>query len=141
MIRLDENEKESMNLAVLVWPCCPKWLFYGQLFFASWLFSYDDIAQYNDGAPKKGERYQGITETVVRRCSIEIGVLKNFTKFIGKHLCESLLFNACNFIKREALAHVFSYEFCEIFKKTYFTEHLRTTANIFLLRKIIKSFS
>ena len=28
-----------------------------------------------------------------RRCSIEIGVLRNFTKFTGKHLCQSLSFN------------------------------------------------
>ena len=28
-----------------------------------------------------------------QRCSIEIGVLKNFTKFTGKHLCQSLFFN------------------------------------------------
>ena len=26
-------------------------------------------------------------------CSIKIGVLKNFPKFTGKHLCESLFFN------------------------------------------------
>ena len=26
-------------------------------------------------------------------CSIEIGVLKNFTKFTGKHLCQSLFLN------------------------------------------------
>ena len=26
-------------------------------------------------------------------CSIEIGVLKTFTKFTGKHLCQSLFFN------------------------------------------------
>ena len=35
---------------------------------------------------------------------------------------------ACNFIKKEALAQVFSCEFCEIFKNTFFTEHLRMTA-------------
>ena len=28
-----------------------------------------------------------------QRYSIEIGVLKNFTKFTGKHLCQSLFFN------------------------------------------------
>ena len=28
-----------------------------------------------------------------QRCSIEKGVLKNFTKFTGKHLCQSLFFN------------------------------------------------
>ena len=35
---------------------------------------------------------------------------------------------ACNFIKKEALAQVFACEFCEIFKNTFCTEHLRTTA-------------
>ena len=36
---------------------------------------------------------------------------------------------ACNFIKKEALAQVFSCEFCEIFKNTYSTEQLWTTAS------------
>ena len=31
---------------------------------------------------------------------------------------------ACNFIKKETLAQVFSCEFWEIFRKTFFTEHL-----------------
>ena len=50
------------------------------------------------------------------------GILKNFTKFTGKHLCQSLFFNkaAGNFIKKETLAQVFSCEFCKIFKNTYF---------------------
>ena len=30
----------------------------------------------------------------------------------------------CNFIKKETLAHVFSCEFCEISKNSFFTEHL-----------------
>ena len=52
-------------------------------------------------------------------------VLRNFAKFTGKHLCQSL-----NFIKKETLAQVFSSEFCEISKNTFFTEHLRTTASV-----------
>ena len=50
----------------------------------------------------------------------EKGVLKNVAKFTGKHLCQSLYFNkvACNFIKIETLAQVFSCEFCEISKNT-----------------------
>ena len=37
---------------------------------------------------------------------------------------ESLLqAKACNFIKKETLAQVFSCKFCEIFKNTFFTEH------------------
>ena len=55
-------------------------------------------------------------------------VLRNFAKFTGKHLCRSLFFNkvagqACNFIKKEALAQAFSCEFWETFKSTFFTEH------------------
>ena len=52
------------------------------------------------------------------------GVLRNFPKFIGKHLYQSLhkvaglRHEACNFIKKEALAQVFSSEFCEIYNRT-----------------------
>ena len=47
------------------------------------------------------------------------GVLRNFAKFSGKHLCESLFFNkACNFIKKETQAQAFSCEFCKISKNT-----------------------
>ena len=37
--------------------------------------------------------------------------------------------NTRNFIKKETLAQVFSCEFYEIFKNTFFTEHLRMTAS------------
>ena len=36
---------------------------------------------------------------------------------------------ACNLIKKEALAQVFSCEFCEISKNTFIAENLRTTAS------------
>ena len=36
----------------------------------------------------------------------------------------------CNFIKKETLAQVFSCEFCEISKNTFFTEHLWKTASM-----------
>ena len=56
------------------------------------------------------------------------GVLRNFAKFTGKHLCQRLFLNkvagqrpkVCNFIKKESLAQVFSCEFCEISKNTFF---------------------
>ena len=47
------------------------------------------------------------------------GVLINFTKFIGKHLCQSFSSEVCNFIKKETLAEEFSCEFCEISKNTF----------------------
>ena len=55
----------------------------------------------------------------------EKGVLRNFAKFTGKHLCQNLFFNkvaggACNFIKKETLTQVFSCEFCDISKNTFF---------------------
>ena len=62
-------------------------------------------------------------------------VLKNFVQFTGKHLYQSLFFNkvagvASNFIKKETRSQVFSCEFCEIFKKTYFKEHLQTATSV-----------
>ena len=53
-------------------------------------------------------------------------VLKNFTKLTGKHLClgrVSFLIKrpeVCNCIKKDNLTQLFSCEFYEIFKNTYF---------------------
>ena len=72
-----------------------------------------------------------------QRCSVKKGALRKFTKFTGKNLCQCLFFNkvaglsprACNFIKKETLSQVFSCEFYEISKNTFFTEHLLVTAS------------
>ena len=73
----------------------------------------------------------------------EKDVFRNFTKFTGKNLCQSLLFNkvadvrpplaaslkVCNFTKIR-LRH--GCIFCELSKNSlerFFTEHLRTTAS------------
>ena len=48
--------------------------------------------------------------------------------------------SACNFIKRETLAQVFSCEFCESSKNTFFTAHLRATASVFLKRCLEKRY-
>ena len=52
------------------------------------------------------------------------GVVRNFAKFTGKHLRQSLFFNkVCffiNFIKKETLAQSFSCEICEISKNTFY---------------------
>ena len=66
-----------------------------------------------------------------RRCFVKKGVLRNLAKFTGKHLYQRhflIKLQACNFIKTESLAKVFSCEFCEISNKTFFTEDLRETA-------------
>ena len=51
------------------------------------------------------------------------GVLGSFAKLQA----------ACNFIKKETLALVFSCKFCEISKNTFFTEHLRATASAWII--------
>ena len=75
-------------------------------------------------------------EAVAQRCSLKKGVLRNFAKFTGKHLCQSVFFNkvavaACNFIKKETQAPVFSCEFCEISKNTF----SQNTSGRLLLKK------
>ena len=47
------------------------------------------------------------------------GFMRNFAKFLRKHLCQ----------KNETLAKVFSCEFCEIYKNFFFAENYRTTAS------------
>ena len=54
--------------------------------------------------------------------------LRNFAKFTGKHLYQRLFFNN---VAGLPLAQVFSCEFCEISKNTFFTENLRTTASVY----------
>ena len=68
------------------------------------------------------------TEAVVQRCSVKEGVLRNFAKFTGKHLCMTYV-RVSFLIKLQA--QVFSSGFCEISKNTDFTEHLQTTASVF----------
>ena len=53
----------------------------------------------------------------------EKGVLKDFSKFTGKHLFS-------NFIKKGTLVQMFPREFWEIFKSTFFEQHLRKTAYV-----------
>ena len=45
-----------------------------------------------------------VTESDVSRCSVKKSVLEKFAKFTRKP-------KACNFIEKEALAQIFSYEF------------------------------
>ena len=59
------------------------------------------------------------------------GFLKNFPKFTGKHLRQSLFFNKV--VGLTPLAQVFPCEFCEISKNIFFTEHLSTSAKRYLL--------
>ena len=70
-------------------------------------------------------------------------VLRNFAKFTGKHLCQSLFFNkvegsACNAVKKESLVRGFSCEFCKISKNTF--SHRTLPVAVSLVRKLTKIF-
>ena len=70
----------------------------------------------------------------------EKGVLRTFAKFTRKHLYQSLFFNkvaggACIFIKKETLPQVFSCEFCEISKNTFFYRTTLVAASVGVLQK------
>ena len=84
--------------------------------------------------PQKCNRENENTRSRPRRCSIKTGVLEIVSKFTGKHLCQSRLFKKVTGLRpatllKKRLAQAFSCEFCEIFKNTFFTEHLCTTAS------------
>ena len=69
-------------------------------------------------------------------------VLKNFVKFTGKKLCQSPFFNKVAGLRpvtllKKRLWQMFSCEFREIFRNTFFTEHLRWL----LLNKTYKKLS
>ena len=74
-----------------------------------------------------------ISRSSHQRCSVKKGVQNS-----QKNPCARVSFLimlqalACNFIKKETQAQGFSCEFCEISKKTFFIEHLWTTASVLL---------
>ena len=64
-----------------------------------------------------------ISETVARRCSVK-KVLQEISQNSHENTCAGVSFliklEVCNFIKKETVAQVFSCEFCEVSKKTFF---------------------
>ena len=60
-----------------------------------------------------------------------LSVLKKFTIFTGKHQCWRLqYFNfSTRRLEKETSTQAFSFEYCEIFKNTYFEEHRRTATS------------
>ena len=54
------------------------------------------------------------------RCPVRKDDLTNFAKFTRKYLHQCCNAQACNFVKKETLAQVFSCEFCQICKNNFF---------------------
>ena len=70
-----------------------------------------------------------MSDAVARSCSVKkvlLKILQNSQENTYARVSFLIkLQTSANFIKKEALAQVFSYEFCEIIMKTFFTEHSR----------------
>ena len=77
----------------------------------------------------------GRSRSSQRRCSVRKGVLRNFTKFTGKHLCQSLFFNKvvgprpATLLKKRLWHRCFPVNFVKFPRTPFFTEHLWTTAS------------
>ena len=70
-------------------------------------------------------------------CSVKTAVLESFAKFTGKHLLRSLFLIKLQVLSiaavlRETPTLVFPCEYCEIFRSTYFTEHLQTVVSVWV---------
>ena len=96
------------------------------LFMLVWTFSY-----MNKKRNKLLRKWR--SRSSHRRCSVRKGVLRNFSKFTGKHMCKNLSFNKVAgclqcYLKRGS-TKVLSCEFCEISKNTFFMEHILATAS------------
>ena len=64
-----------------------------------------------------------------QRCSVKKGVLRNFAKFRGKYLCQSLFFNKvaglpATVLKRRLWHRCFPVNFAKFVRTPFLTEHL-----------------
>ena len=66
----------------------------------------------------------------VARCSAKKDVLRNFTKFIGKHLCQSLFFNKVSglrpttLLKKKHWHRCFNVNFVKFLRTLFYIEQL-----------------
>ena len=71
-----------------------------------------------------------------QKCSMKKCVLRNFTKFTGKHFYKSLFFNKvaglrpATLFKKKTLRRRFPVKFVKISKNTFFTKHLSATTAV-----------
>ena len=71
-----------------------------------------------------------LPEVVARRCSVKKGYLRNFAKFTGKHLCQSLFFNKvagprlATLFKKRLWYRRFPVSFAKFLRTPFLKEHL-----------------
>ena len=91
-----------------------------------------------------------LSEAVAQRCSVKKAFLKiSQNSQENTYARVSLLIKpeaACNFVKKEALALVFSCEFCEFLRTSFFIEYLRwlflcfIALIVYLIKDIMKAY-
>ena len=80
------------------------------------------------------ENIDAYIEAVVQRCSVK-KMLLEISQNSQENTCDRGFFQnkvaGRNFIKNEPLAQELSFNFCEMFNNTFFTEQLWTTASVY----------
>ena len=79
-----------------------------------------------------------------RGFSVKKGVLRNFAKLTGKHLCQSLFFNKVEGLRPATLLKKRLWhrcEFCAISRNTFSTEHLQTTASVICFFLVVTCYN
>ena len=80
--------------------------------------------------PNKIERTAAILRSSRPEVFCKKGVLRNFTKFTGKHLCQSLFFNnvaglrPATLLKKRPWHRCFPVNFAKFLRTPFLTEHL-----------------
>ena len=75
--------------------------------------------------------FRTATEVIFKKVFLKISKHSQGNTFVRVFSLIQLQGPACNFIKKETLAQVFSCKLCETFKSTFFTKHLWATASVY----------
>ena len=91
------------------------------------------IIKFTRSKIRNNSKFIACAEAVAKMCSVKKVFIKFFTKFTGKHLCQSLFFNkvaglrpeTCNFIKKIIWHRNFPENFAKFLTTPFLTQHLR----------------
>ena len=101
-------------------------------FYGASNVDFEQVNVYCDGHNFKifSQLIQPFFKSSHQRCSVRKGVLRNFAKLTGKHLCQSLFFNKAAGLRPAALLkkrlwhRCFPVNFTKFLRTTFLTEHL-----------------
>ena len=97
---------------------------------SKWQVNGDGICQFLSTMTSTPLTTRFHSEAVVQRCSVRKDVFRNFSKFQGKHLCQSLFFNSYRPLLKKRFWHrCFPVNFAKFLRALFFIEHLLTTAS------------